>query len=265
MRRTYAVPLLSLIAVLPLLALACSSDDDAGDDGGGASGPAPANAAAPQTQANGAGQGITVAGQGLVTAKPDTALLSLGVSVLSPTAREARDGAAEAMDKLLASARANGIAEEDIKTTQFSLNPEYNYSSSGSPRLTGYRLTHTLSVKTDDLDGVAKVIDDAVDAVGDPLQVSGVTFTIDDSDALLSQARGAAMTEAKAKAQELATLAGVTLGAPLAITETSSDGVTPIYFDARAGGALSLPATGTSIQTGQLDITVSVQVTYAIQ
>jgi len=238
---------LALLGAIAIGGVACGDDSDAG--------------AALQAGAGGQPQGITVSGQGSVTADPDTALLSLGVSVLADTAREARDRAAGAMKDLLDSLKSNGIDEKDINTTQFSLNPEYDYSGGGPPRLKGYRVTNMVSIKVRDLDRVPEVIDEAVDAVGDPLQISGVSFTVDDPKSLLSQARAEAMADAGAKARELAQLGEVGLGKPIAISETSGGGP-PVVFD-----TFRLPATGpsTPIQPGQLDVTVNIQVTYGIR
>ena len=260
--RTFAI-LAAAIAAVALVAAACGDDGNAAPapaPGGGAAA-GPASGLALQTVINGQTQGIAVSGQGIITADPDTAFLSLGVSVLADTARGARDQAAEAMSDLLDSVKGNGVDPKDIKTTQFSINPEYDYSQSGEPRLRGYRVTNTVSVKVRDLDRVAEVIDDAVDVVGDPISIGGISFTVDDPTPFLSQARAEAMAEAQAKAQELADLAGVTLGKPISISESSSGGIPPIFYEARA-----LQATGvaTPIEPGQLEITVSVQVVYAI-
>lgn len=248
--------LTALLAATALLGIACA-------DGSTGASPATGPDAAPALQAGGDGQpqGISVSGRGSVTAEPDTALLSLGVSVFADTARDARDQAAQAMNDLLDSLKGNGVDPDDIKTTQFSLSPEFDYSRAGSPRVIGYRLTNMVSVKVRDLDRVPEVIDEGVDAVGDPIQISGLTFTLDDPASLLAQARAAAMTEAQAKAQQLADLAGVSLGKPIAISESSGGGLPPIF------GARELPAAdeATPIEPGQLEIAVSVAVTYAIQ
>ena len=262
MKRTAAfAALIALLGAIAIGGLACGDGDNA--SAAGQAGSAFNRPLALQAQAAGVPEGITVSGQSTVSVTPDTALLNTGVSVLAASAVEARDKAAAAMKQLIDSIKGHNIDDKDIRTTQFSLSPEYDYSSSGSPRLTGYRVTHTLSVKIKDLDNVAKVIDDAVNAAGNPVQVGGVTFTVENPVAVLSSARADAMAEAKAKAQELASLSGVTLGVPVSIVETSSGGQpSPLYSDAGKGGVL---AATTSIQPGQLDVTVNIQVTYGIQ
>jgi len=263
--RTLALSIATL-AVLGLVAAACGGDSDAapagGPNGGSSelfSGPGSASL---QAGASGWAEGISVSGLGGATADADTAVLSMGVSVLGDTAKAARDRAAAAMSDLLDSVRGNGVDADDIKTTQFSINPQIDYSRSGDPRITGYWVNNSVSIKVRDLDSVSAVIDDAVEAAGDAIRINGVSFTVDDPATFISEARAGAMAAAQAKAQELATLGGVTLGKPIAISESSGGGVPPVFFDtARAEGV----GASTPIEPGQLEITVSVQVVYAIQ
>ena len=260
-RRVAFGAFVALLGAIAIGGVACGDGDNA--TAAGLSGSAFNRSLSLQAQA-GVPEGIIVSGQSTVSLTPDTALLSVGVSVLADAAVQARDKAADSMKQLIDSIKGNGVDDKDIRTTQFSLNPEYDYSSSGSPRLKGYRVTHMLSVKVKNLDNVAKVIDGAVEAAGNPVQVGGVAFTVENPVAVLSSARADAMAEAKAKAQELANLSGVTLGVPVSIAETSSGGQpSPLYYDAGAKGGVL--AAATSIQPGQLDVTVNIQVTYAIQ
>ena len=253
---------LAVIALIALLAAAC------GDSAGGQPAPSAgnseslANAAALQSTANGAAEGISVSGTGRAFAEPDTALLSMGVSVLADSAREARDRAAGHMNGLLDSVKGNGVDAKDIHTTQFALNPEYDYGDR-TPTIIGYRLTNSVSVTVRDLDRVPEVIDEAVEAVGDPIQISGVTFTIEDPEALLAGARAKAMADAKAKAQQLAELGGVTLGKPIAINEGSTGGPPPVFY--RGDELQAAAEAATPIEPGQLELSVNVSITYAIQ
>ena len=202
-------------------------------------------------------ESVSVSGSGSVFVEPDTALLSLGVSLREDTAQEARDSVAELTDKLVGSLKNNGVDEKDIKTTNFNLYPEYDYRGD-EQRLLGYRLTHTLSVKVRDLERVGEVLDDAVDAVGNDLQISGISFTVDEPDQFLSEARADAMAQAKAKAEELAELGDRELGRALTISEGAVS-PPPMYYAAFSPLA---EADYTSIQTGELELSVNVQVTY---
>jgi len=250
------------LALLSLVAVACGGSEPAAgslrDTGAGAN---EARAAALAQGDGGAASGISVSGQGVAVAEPDIASLALGVSTLADSARQARDDAAESMTALIASLQENGVAEKDYHTSQFSINPEIDYRPNGQQVIRGYRVTSMLAVTVRDLDRVGEVIDESVDAVGDPIQVQGVTFSIEDPSALMAEARSLAMTDAKTKAEALAGLADVELGKPLAISESSAGGVPPVYFDRAAQASADV---STPISPGQLEITVDVQVTYEI-
>jgi uncharacterized protein YggE len=205
--------------------------------------------------------GITVSGEGKTTGQPDIAVLSLGVSSVKPTVKDARDDAAGTMQKVVDAIKADGVADKDVQTSQYSINPEYDYSQGGSGKLVGYRVTNTVTVKVRDVNNTSQVLDDVTTAGGDIVQVQGITFTIDKPEALQDQAREAAVNDAKARAQRLADTAGVKLGDPISITENYT---MPVTSDSRQ--YLAAPATGpsTPIQTGELDVNVTVQVVFAI-
>ncbi len=260
MRPRLIALLVVAVGVVGLLALACGGSEPAAGSPAGADSVSTEGLAALLAEGDDA-SGISVSGRGVAVAVPDIASLSLGVSTVRDSARQARDDAASRMTDLIASLEENGIAEEDYHTSLFSIAPEIDYRSNGQQVIRGYRVTSILAVTVRDLDRVGEVIDDAVDAVGDPIRVQGVTFSIEDPAALQSEARALAMSDAKTKAGELAALAEVDLGKPIAISESSAGGVPPVFFEA-ADLAQSVE---TPISSGQLEITVSVQVTYAIQ
>ena len=206
--------------------------------------------------------GISVSGEGKATGVPDIAMLSLGVSSVKPTVKDARDDAASTMQKVVDAIKADGVADKDVQTSQYSISPEYDYSQNGS-KLTGYRVTNTVTVKVRDVDKTSQVLDDVAAAGGDIVQVQGVSFTIDDPKALQDQAREEAVKDAKARAQRLADTAGVKLGDPISIQEGSS--TQPMPMDVSAGAALKETAPSTPIMTGELDVDLTVQVVFAIE
>jgi len=126
---------------------------------------------------------------------------------------------------------------------------------------TGFEVTNMVTVKIRAIDNAGAIIDAAVEAGGDNIRIDGVTFSVDQPDQYYVQARQLAMNDAKAKASQLAQLAGVTLGKATYISETSTPIVYPEVFNAQ--GATS--SATTPINPGQTDITVDVQVAYAIQ
>ena len=152
------------------------------------------------------------------------------------------------------------LAEEDIQTSNYSIYPEYEYRENQTPRITGYRVDNTLLVKIRDLERAGEVLDAATAAAGDEVRVNGVSFVLEDNDALVVAARAAAWEDAKAKAEQLAELAEVRLGAPITISE--SVGSIPVPMFARAEVAPGDVAT--PIRPGQETVSVDLTVTFAI-
>jgi hypothetical protein len=208
-------------------------------------------------------QGISVSGEGRASGAPDVAVLGLGVSAKAATVKAANSKAQEAMSDLLNSLESNGVQEKDIQTTSFSIYPEYDYRNN-EQILTGYRVSHMLQVKVREIDKAGEVIDNAVEAGGDLIQLQGISFTIDDATALRSEARQKAVADAQATAEELASLAGVTLGKPTYISESISTPYSQPYYD-RAIPAAMEAAPATEISTGELEVIVNVQMSYAIE
>ncbi len=207
--------------------------------------------------------GVSVAGEGKVQGKPDVAMLSLGVSVLANDVASARDRAANELDAMINSMKANGVADKDIQTQQLNISPEYDYTN-GRQLLKGFRVSNTVSAKVRDINKTGKVVDDAVAAGGNDVQIQGISFTIDKPDDLQSQAREQAIADARSKAETLAKASGVSLGDAISITE--GGGVQPLpaspaLLDRAASGA----AAETPIQPGELDVTVTVNVVWAIK
>lgn len=208
--------------------------------------------------------GVSVSGHGEVQAPPDTGYLDIGVQVTKPTVAEARDAAATSASAVIDSIKKDGVDAKDIQTTNLSIQPQMDYSKPNvAPTVTGYTVTNTVTVKIRKLDDFNKIFDDAAAAGGDSARVQDVRFGIENNQALLQQARAAAMNDAKAKAQDLAKAGGVTLGKVISITESQSSPPPPVY----AKTALAAPATGgqsTPIETGTNSVVVDVQVRYAV-
>ena len=209
--------------------------------------------------------GIAVSGKGEVQAPPDTGFFDVGVSVTATTVADARDRAAKAADAVIGSVKKNGVDNKDIKTTQFRIDPMYDYGKNGgTPRITGYTVTNTVEVKVRKLDNFSKIVDDAVAAGGDQVRIQGIRFDIEDSAKLLEQAREAAMKDAKEKADQLARLGGVKLGTPLAISEQQSSSPPPILSRDAKGIAASEVAP-TPIEAGTGSVVVNVEVRWGIE
>jgi uncharacterized protein YggE len=206
--------------------------------------------------------GISVTGNGSVTVVPDIAVLNLGVEVTAKTVAEARTQAAEAMAAVLQTLTDNAIANADITTTSFSIQPQYDFRSEDTPQVIGYTVSNRLSVKVRNIDSVSDVLDDAAEAGGDAVRINGISFTVDQPEQFQDEARRLAMEDARERAEQLASLAGVKLGKPRTISESgfsvpfAGGAPAPVFSAARAE---------TSISVGETEISLSVFVTYEIE
>ncbi len=239
---------LPVLAGLGVLLAACGA--------GGSAGQAPTTSGDNPTMLN----TISVSGTGEVSGTPDTLVVDLGVSVLRDTVDQATGDAATLAQSIIDALTAKGVAERDIRTSNYSIYPEYDYRGE-TQTLRGYRVINTVSAKIRDIDRAGEAIDAAAAAGGNDTVVSGISFDLEADGDLITAAREAAWNDAKAKAEQLASLAGVRLGTAVTITETSSSAPPPIMYERSAGGA---DLASTPIQPGQSTVSVTVSVEFAI-
>jgi uncharacterized protein len=207
--------------------------------------------------------GISVLGQGIVLAQPDVARITIGADVSDPSLANAQAEAARRMDAVVAKLKADGIADNDIRTTSFNVTPQYDQGpNQGQPVLRGYNVQNQVEVRTTNVGGLGALLDDAVGSGA--TRVFGISFEASNVEDLKNQARDQAMANALAKAQQLARAGSVTLGRPIAIDESDTGGVTPVQVRTAAPAAAQA-APQTPIQPGQLQISTTVRVVYAIQ
>jgi uncharacterized protein YggE len=203
-------------------------------------------------------QGIWVTGEGKVSVIPDIATLSLGVSAQAASVAEAQSQAAEAMNSVMTALSDNGVAEKDIQTQRFSIDQVTRWDDKNQQEVViGYRVTNMVTAKIREIDKAGAIIDAVAAAGGDLTRINSISFSVDDPTPYYKEAREKAMADAKAKAEQLAKLAGVGLGKPTYISEGT---VSPVYFRAIEAAA---PAP-TPISPGELELTLTVQVAYDI-
>ena len=204
-----------------------------------------------------------MSGTGEVTGTPDTLTMTFGVSVRRDSVSEAVSAAAETADRMIEALRTNGVAEEDIQTANYSVYPEYDWTGERQ-KLVGYQVNNSVVAKIRDLDNAGKVIDATTKAGGNDATVSGVSFSIEDNEALIEAAREAAWKDAEGKAQQLADLAGVTLGAPTMINESFSPRPTPFDYRDVAFAAEDGAEFVTPIVPGEQSVAVSLNIQFSI-
>jgi uncharacterized protein YggE len=207
---------------------------------------------------------IIVTGEGEVLAQPDQARLSAAVVTQAPTAEAAAEQNAAAMNRVLGAVAALGIPPNRIRTSNYSIQPQYSVLRANDPAtnpraITGYQATNQITVTIDDLSKIGTISDTLVRSGAN--QMGGVGFTIADPKPLADRARAAAVNDATAKARTLADAAGVRLGPVLNIQE-GPGAIRPLQFVAPR--ALAAAET-TPIVAGEQPIIVGVTLTFAIQ
>jgi uncharacterized protein YggE len=201
-------------------------------------------------------EGIWVAGEGEVMAVPDIATLRLGIEAQEATIAEAQSQATEAMNRVMAALTDNGVEEQDIQTQYFSIRQITRWVD-GEQVVVGYRVTNMVTTKIRDIDNAGIIIGAVAEAGGDLTRIDSIGFSVDDLAVYYEQARQEAMADANAKAEQLAELAGVNLGRPTYISESIQ--VPPTFRMAEAAISAVTP-----ISPGEMEISLTVQVAYAI-
>lgn len=236
------MPLVLVISLLlgAMLVAACGEEDN----GSGSS-----DDSKPRT--------VSISGEGRVSLQPDVVMMSLGVTILDANLSGAQSEAAGTMDRVIAALKAEGVAEEDIQTSTYSIYLERDYTKTDAP-VTGYRVTHMVTVKARNVDGAGDTLQAAIDAGANSVQ--NVWFALEDTTAAIRQARELAVNDARDKAAELARLAGEELGNVLTISEGVSAPVTPGYrYDTPAAPDASVP-----INPGLTEVMVTVSMTWEL-
>lgn len=209
------------------------------------------------------GSAITVVGRGEAFGEPDQANVQIGVEIFAETVEEATDENQAILDRIMAALEEQGIAPEDIQTTNYSLWAEQRHSESGFEGITGYRVSNLVNVTVRDINGLGEVLAAVTEAGAN--SIHGVTFSVSDPAALEAEARAAAMEDARARAEELAGLAELELGEVKVVSEvTSGPPISPLGF----GGGFAVEEAAMSqpgISPGQLSFQAQVQVTFNAQ
>lgn len=241
--------------------------------------------------------GIWVSGTGKASAAPDLAVVSLGVEAEADTAAEARASAAAAMTSVIEALKDAGVADADIQTRHFNISPRYQHveiercdeDDGGSAgmgavntegeqeetsekicytvwenRLTGYSVSNQATVNVRNLDNTGSIIDEVAESAGDLVRINGVSFQIEDSQALEDQARTNAVSDLLRKAQMLAELSGVKLGSLVYLNEGSSySPPQPLYA---RGESLQFDSASaiTPISGGELEVSATLQGVFLI-
>ena len=205
---------------------------------------------------------ISVVGEGLAAARPDMAIISVGVVAQAPRARDALAQNSKSMTDVIASVKDAGIEARDIETSQISLRPQYSYPGQGSreaPRLVGYEASNNLSIRVRSFDKLGSLLDSLVTSGAN--QIRGVELTIAEPGPLRDQARSAAMKDAIRKAEILADAAGVRIVRLFSAAEEVADAPRPVAMRMTADAAQRAPV---PVEAGEQEIRARVTAIFEI-
>lgn len=217
-----------------------------------------ASAAAGQTGPDGrSGRTVTVIGQGSVSAQPDVATVQIGVETFKPDVTEATAENRRLMQRVFETLLSLGIEEQDMQTSSYNINFERRFPETDTDGAVSgsYRVANTLSVLVRDLQDLGRIIDSAVEAGAN--QLWGVQFDISNPDEYRRIARTKAVDDAREKARQLASAAGLSLGEVLSISEVvQQPGFPQPLFERSAA---------TPIAAGELTFTLTIEVVFAVR
>lgn len=207
---------------------------------------------------------IAVSGIGIVNVKPDVATVTVGVLKTAELLDDAQTQVIDALAAITKTITDAGIEDKDVVTSGYSVNPIAKYDDNGNyVGVQSYQVSSDLTITVRAIDSVGTLLDAVVKAGAN--QVWGISFSVDDPSKPASEARKAAVEDARQKADELATAAGAVVAGVVSIVESSSPSPKAQEFSApmaadSAGAARSVP-----VSTGTTAVEVDLQVVFEIQ
>jgi uncharacterized protein YggE len=203
---------------------------------------------------------ITVTGEATISAEPDQAQIDIGVVTQSRTAPEASKENAERLARVLAEVKKLLGKGDEVKTSGYSLAPNYRYPQGGKPEIVGYTATNTLRIKTTNLNLAGRLIDGAMQAGAN--NVNRLVFTLKDELTAQNEALKMASAKAKSKAEAVAAALGLKI-VRIAVVNEGERVVQPIFRQAMAARAEAAPAP-TPIEPGTVEIRSTVSMTVEV-
>jgi uncharacterized protein YggE len=202
---------------------------------------------------------ITVNGEAMISAEPDQAQIDIGVVTQARSAPEASKENAERLSRVLAEVKKLLGKGDEVKTSGYSLTPNYRYPQGGKPEIVGYTASNTVRIKTNTLDLVGRLIDGAMQAGAN--NVNRLVFTLKDEQGAQLEALRQASAKAKSKAEAVAASLGLKIVRIAAINEGERT-IQPIYRQAMAARGEALAAQApTPVEPGTVDVRSTVSLT----
>lgn len=204
---------------------------------------------------------FTVTGTGDATAVPDTAMVNMGVNKTASSVQQAQEQVNTVINQLTKDMQTLGVEAKDIKTTNYSVSPNYDYTS-GSQQINGYAVNADVQVQIKSVDKANQAIDIATK--DGATNVGNVQFVLNDQKKkdLENQARKEAIDAAKAKAVSISQASGIHLGRLIDVQETN-DNAQPVPMTMQAAGKVgAVDSAPTQLNAGENKITSNVTLSY---
>lgn len=198
---------------------------------------------------------IAVNGSGSSAAAADLAILRLSVTSDGTTPREALDRNNTSMQAVIDALKSLGYGVTDIQTSGLGLEPVYD-TSGAVAKLIGYQASNGVTLKVKDVARLGDILDLTVTAGAN--RIDGLTFDIANKEAALSEARVAAVKDARAKAELMASALGASVGRPVSITESYSSNQ-PVAMQTMNAASASVP-----IASGQVGLEAQVSIVFEL-
>jgi len=218
---------------------------------------------------------LSISGEGKIFVRPDITMFTATVVTSAVHVKDAQDQNSLDLNKIVDFLKKQGVQEKDIKTVNYSVQPQYEYSNgrpcpiiSGGvypcpvntpPRIVSYEVRSSLEIKVRDLNKVDDLLQGVVSSGAN--EVGSISFTVEDEKAAMAEARKQAIEDAQQKAAVLAHDLGVSLKKIVGFSESSGG---PIYyakaFEASTGGVAGAPTP--QVQAGEQEIRSNVTITY---
>jgi uncharacterized protein len=201
---------------------------------------------------------LSLSATGETETTPDEATITLGVQNRAPTAGGAMSQNARRMNAVMEALRGAGVAAKDIRTSNLSLSPQYDYPQNLPPHLNGYQASNDVTITVNDLDRLGPAID-AVTAAG-ANQINGIAFGLKSAKAAEDAARTEAVKALRAKAELYAQASGYHIVRLVSLSEGGEEPIAPI----RPMAMVKSTAEGVPISGGQLTVQARVNAVFEL-
>ena len=203
---------------------------------------------------------VTVTGVGTINVVPDAVRFYPSVTALANKSGDALATASKTASAVRSVLKNAGIATKDIKSSNLSVYPEYNYTQDKGSVIIGYRATQAFTVIIRKADTAGKIVEDVVNAGNENVTINGIVPFVTKGSAAMEEARAAAVADARSRATSYAKLLGTSLGKVVYLQENSA----PSYSFPRLGVAKAADGSTPEIDLGEEEVTVSITVRWAL-